>query len=694
MNPLSLASWTGFLLALFTGIDGLRRNSRTLKGWLFFLFAFSIAFWCFGYTFIYPAGDLESAWFWYRLITPAWSFLPAIVLHFFLVLADRHFPLRKGIIFFYLLGAISLYRNYTGQLIVKEMVVGEGLGTVELHAVGSFWYLFYLTYQISSLLLGAFVLLSWRRKTMILRFQKQAELILAALVFTLLLINSLNFLPSILGLRLPAMAPTALVLVVLAGWYATTRYRLLELSPEIAAEHIMKGMLDGVLLVDIFGRVQQINERLPEIIPLKKQQMLGKELDTLLPESIRKDSPGSFFQGAIQEGFLVLESRFLGIPVQLSSSSIFDRSGDLAGMVVIVHDLRTREAMKEADMAKDRFLAGMGHDLRTPLNSIIGYGGMLHGDPGLGEKQRRIAESIVDNSNYLLNLLNDVIDFAKIGSKQLKSQGRVFDLRNMIREIAIGFRIAADEKGLSFFVHLTPGLPRFPLGDEKWIRRILHNLLSNALKYTGKGSLTLSLSCNTPGHGGGEGAGKGDRVLIVTVSDTGPGIDRELRSKIFLPYTRGEEQSKQVEGMGLGLYISKTLAEEMGGTLDLLENPQGGPQGATFRLTLPLGSPRREELAEMEGEGQEAVATEEKPYRKNVPPKPLLLSLKKAIDSGDMGSFLEFLDKYADTGYEGFITHYSSLARKFRVNRIKRELEKQIDSSGGRDGTTDKGIDH
>lgn len=693
MNLLSLASWTGFLVALFTGIDGLKRNRRTLKGWLFFLLAFSIAYWCFGYAFLYPAENPDRAWFWYRFTAPAWSFLPAIVLHFFLVLTDTRSLLRRAVPLYYFLGGISLVRVHTGLLIVKELLVGEALGTVEVHGVGSPWYLFYLVYQLSALLLGLFVLLYWRRRTSVLRFRKQAELILAALVITLLLINSLNYLPSILGVRIPALAPTALVLVVLAGWYATTRYRMLELSPEIAAEHIMKGMLDGVILVDMDGRIQQMNQRLPEIIPVKKQQLIGRDLDLLLPESIRKESPHSIFRGAVREGFLVLESRILDVPVQLSGSAIFDRAGDLAGMVLIVHDLRTREAMKEADRAKSRFLAGMGHDLRTPLNGIIGYGGMLSGDTGLQEKQRRIAGSIVDNGNYLLNLLNDVIDTAKIDSGQLKTRRKVLDLKNLVREISIGFRIAAEEKGLSFYVRLAPGIPRFPLGDEKWIRRVLHNLLSNALKYTDTGSFTLSLSFHhasegeTVGTVGTVGTDSMDGMLVATVADTGPGIDSGLRSRVFLPYTRGSGQAEQVEGMGLGLSISKTLAEGMGGSLELLESSRG----AQFRFTLPLALSRQEEG---DGSLQGVQVMEAAGSGEELPPRELLISLKQAMDSGDVGSFLELLDKHADTGYGAFTSHYRTLARKFRINRIKRELEEILNASGGSGGSSDQGIDY
>jgi PAS domain S-box-containing protein len=480
MNLFSLAAFTSFLVSVTVAVDGLKRDHRTLKGYLFFSLAICVALWAFAYTFFYSAETNSEAWLWYRLSGPGWSFLPAVSLHFILVLSGVTRFSRFRLLFIYFPAVLLTWRSLTGIVLAERFIVGLSPATLEIHATSSPWYIAYVLYQVSFLLVGAAVLLHWRRSTTILRYRKQADTVLFCLATALVLMNSMNFLPSLLGYQMPASAATILVVVVLGAWYATTRYRMLELTPELAAGYIMSKMLDGVMLVDLAGKVRVVNDQVTKILGVRRRELLGKDFNDFLVQATLPDNSGFFpahtFSGSGQlevEVSFGLQERGK-VPCFVALSSLLDSAGESAGTVAVIHDMRMEKELKEAkgeaenaNRAKSLFLAHMGHDIKTPLNNIIGFAQILVSETDGRSRINRLASSIMENGGYLLDLLNDILDITQMEAGQMKIEKAEFSLPNLLKEVAVGSRLAARQNGLDFFVKIQPAIPRFPVGDKK-----------------------------------------------------------------------------------------------------------------------------------------------------------------------------------------------------------------------------------
>ncbi len=235
-----------------------------------------------------------------------------------------------------------------------------------------------------------------------------------------------------------------------------------------------------------------------------------------------------------------------------------------------------RDSAEQANRAKSRFLANMSHELRTPLNGIIGFAQLLHRTDDLEEKHQSFARTIDQSGQHLLKLVNEVLDLSKIESGRLEVHPAPFSLKRMTDSLISGGSVEAIRRGLTFDARLSSNQPGTVIGDELKLRQILENLISNALKYTEKGTVNFSSRYD-----------EGSRMAYFAVSDTGPGVTDEDQVRIFEPFTQTDEVSRSGRGTGLGLPISQRLARIMGGDLRV-ESKLG--HGSTFTLEVPLES--------------------------------------------------------------------------------------------------------
>ncbi|MCU0513611.1 MAG: GAF domain-containing protein [Anaerolineae bacterium] len=240
---------------------------------------------------------------------------------------------------------------------------------------------------------------------------------------------------------------------------------------------------------------------------------------------------------------------------------------------------KSNEQLREVDRLKGQFLASMSHELRTPLNSIIGFSRvMLRGIDGpLTEMQEQDLTTIYNSGNHLLNLINDILDQAKIEANELNLKFEYFEVKPMIesvKSIAVGL---IKEKALQLMVEVAPNLPR-AYGDEFRSRQILLNLVSNAIKFTPQGSVSLRAYGSTDR--------RGRPVIQVDVTDTGIGISEKDMTKLFERFRQVDSSlTRTVGGTGLGLAISKSLAELQGGSITVHSEVN---IGSTFSVTIPL----------------------------------------------------------------------------------------------------------
>ena len=232
---------------------------------------------------------------------------------------------------------------------------------------------------------------------------------------------------------------------------------------------------------------------------------------------------------------------------------------------------RTAE-LERANQAKSVFLANMSHELRTPLNGVIAIGDRLvnEDDPRV---RRDLAALVASSGRLLEQVLGDILDVSKIEAGQFQLNPAPFDLERLVRGMAELHAAAADAKGLDFSWSIAPDTLGSYLGDAGRISQILSNLLGNAVKFTVKGSISLSVE-------------RSDDRLTFTVADTGVGFDDTVRERLFKRFVQADQSiTRQFGGTGLGLSISAALAEMMGGRID---GRAVVGAGATFTFELPL----------------------------------------------------------------------------------------------------------
>lgn len=246
--------------------------------------------------------------------------------------------------------------------------------------------------------------------------------------------------------------------------------------------------------------------------------------------------------------------------------------------------IRARDRAQAGSRAKSLFLAQMSHEIRTPLNTITGYAQLLEDTP-LDAAQRRYFDCIRTASGNLLDILNNVLDFSKLEAGQETLAEEDVDLPALLREVCALFQAQAGQKGLALRLEGAGEVPRWVRADPKKLRQVLVNLLSNALKFTARGSVVLRARADQAAA---------PPSLSLSVADTGPGIAPGDQARIFESFEQADAStSQQYGGTGLGLSISRGFLRLMGGDLTLVSAPG---QGATFTASLPLkpGAPREQ----------------------------------------------------------------------------------------------------
>ena len=229
-----------------------------------------------------------------------------------------------------------------------------------------------------------------------------------------------------------------------------------------------------------------------------------------------------------------------------------------------------------ASQAKSSFLANMSHELRTPLNAILGFSNMLQDDASLAHEAQQKVAIINRSGEHLLQLINDVLDLSKIEAGRVELELKDFDLDILVRDVVDMIQVKAETRNLQLTLDKDPGLPRFIHGDASKLRQILLNLLSNSVKFTDTGGVTLRL-CTV--------SGEHEHITLKgEVEDTGCGIQGEDISRIFRPFEQLKDSPLQ-KGTGLGLSITRQFVEMMDGEIKVQSTPE---KGSLFSFTIQL----------------------------------------------------------------------------------------------------------
>ena len=357
-------------------------------------------------------------------------------------------------------------------------------------------------------------------------------------------------------------------------------------------DSLIAGMSDGLFVVDGAGHVERANPALVRARGRPAESLLGRPAGELFAEGeevfgARVLEPARR-QGSVTEVELGLRASGSGVEPVIVSAGRLPAKGpsEPAGVVCITTGitnrkaeeaqmLRAREVAEAAAVAKARFLASVSHEVRTPLNGILGMTDLLAGT-ALSDKQRDYVDTARRSSEALLSVLSDILDYSKMDAGKLQLARVAFDLRQCVEDAADILASEAREKGLELTVYVDDRIARRVVGDPQRLRQVLLNLGSNAVKFTPEGGVVIRAELAADAA-----------TVALSVADTGIGVPASERERIFEPFRQVDASTtRRHGGVGLGLAIARQIVATMGGTIGVEDN-EGRGSTFTFAIELP-----------------------------------------------------------------------------------------------------------
>lgn len=360
---------------------------------------------------------------------------------------------------------------------------------------------------------------------------------------------------------------------------------------------------DALITIDITGKIQEFNNAACQLFSHESNTVLGQRLEDLIFDGVEKSC---FKQGleefrrtgsgpAIKKSIELMSVKSDGSKLPIEMTMIPVQLGDEILLTAFIHDISTRmeyesqlmQAKEEAESgskAKSRFLATMSHEIRSPLNAVLGSVELIL-DSELNEEQRLYAYTAREAGTALLSTINDILDFSKIEAGQMKLESSCFSPEKLVSQVMQILVPKATEKGVNLATFINRNVPEMVKGDEQRLRQVLHNLIDNAIKFSDSGCVSVEMWIPDSHHQ--------EVQLYCTVTDEGIGVSLSAQKNLFQEFSQVHDQHNTMyKGTGLGLAICSELITMMGGKIELSSRLG---HGSCFRFDVRLQLEEREQ---------------------------------------------------------------------------------------------------
>ena len=476
---------------------------------------------------------------------------------------------------FFIGSALTNKLHHTLYKVVEYVPLGRGHATERHLVFGPLFYIYAVWYVFMLMIPVAIIIISNKRKPLIFKTMRKTFLLfgLAALIafipFFISLIFNTTYDYSPVGVTVGA-------LFLLVTIY---RNRVFPMQQKTSEEIILNEVDDIIIACDTHSQLIYANEKARKNfdaydsfvygLPLKG---ISPELDTLM--NIRNE-----------EDFTSGDEVYLCQIIDIPDASKKNIGGYIHWFKNVTKERRLlneavqlKESAEAANTAKGQFLAHMSHEIRTPINAILGMNEIIRRESE-DASIKEYSETVARSGNTLLTIVNDILDFSKIEEGKLEIVPETYDLALMLKDLIDYTRTRAAEKSLDIITDIDPRIPRMLYGDVVRVKQVITNILTNAVKYTPKGSITISANFRR--------LYSDQLLLLISVKDTGMGIKKDALKKLFDRFERLDNSNNQhIEGVGLGMSITRSLVDQMNGNIDV-QSEYG--KGSTFTIMVPQG---------------------------------------------------------------------------------------------------------
>jgi PAS domain S-box-containing protein len=358
--------------------------------------------------------------------------------------------------------------------------------------------------------------------------------------------------------------------------------------------YLLNSLKLGMVEYDLNGHIQYAHEKFYEIFDWPEGELKGKSISTLIDESKEQDYLSKFLGSFTSSDGLVLELPLFTHDQKpfwalCSIAPVFDLDGERNGMVMVVFDI-TNQKNLEAELRSERakaeealeirksIMANVSHELRTPLNAIVGMSSLLKDTP-LNAEQSEYVDTLRNSSHGLLILINDILDVSKIESGALVLENTTFSIHQSIHLLRKGLNVKAQEKGIKLRLISDSDLHGYHLGDPTRLNQVITNLVGNAIKFTGEGTVDIILDLVKDQ--------RTEQTIRIAIKDTGIGIPEDRIDSIFMKFSQADASTtRKYGGTGLGLNIANEIVNLMGGEI-IVKSKVGEGSEFMFTITLP-----------------------------------------------------------------------------------------------------------